>query len=324
MIEGIPRISVVIICYKQEDLIKRAINSLLVQRDYIYEICVSDDCSPDKTWEVLQEYEQDYPGLFKLQRHDPNVGIFQNIESTWSMPSGDIICRLAGDDECGEGWLKTVIQYIQDNNIDYKNELFCIYGDYAAVYPNNDYVIVKNDLVKGSKNLLSQALRGMISNRGACYSIKIMKEFKKASLGKSHIAESSIDRQLQVFATHSYYIPKIGNLYHTGVGVSTTIKRRSEIMKEREMQYPYTIKFLSSLGAVISSKDVAYLTSKSLAHTIQLDSSTKKRVLHRFLKLIKSIEGFDFKCFLKKNNLGRIIFSLFRKIPHSTPWHYTA
>ncbi|MBQ0090650.1 MAG: glycosyltransferase, partial [Prevotellaceae bacterium] len=64
MIEGIPRLSVLIITYKQEELIKRAIYSLLAKKDYIYEICVSDDCSPDGTWEVLQEYDRLYPGLF--------------------------------------------------------------------------------------------------------------------------------------------------------------------------------------------------------------------------------------------------------------------
>ena len=141
MIKGIPKISVIVITYKQEELIKRAINSLLSQKDYIYEICVSDDCSPDHTWDVLQEYDKQYPGLFVLNRNEPNVGIFENIERTWSMPTGDIIYRLAGDDECGEDWFKTVVDFIQENRIDYKSELFCIYGNYKNVYPNGDSYI---------------------------------------------------------------------------------------------------------------------------------------------------------------------------------------
>ena len=114
---------------------------MLSQKDYIYEICVSDDCSPDRTWEVLQEYDRQYPGLFKLHQNHPNVGIFENIEYTWTMPTGDIIYQLSGDDECGKGWFKTVIEFIQNNNINYKEELFCIYGDYQAIYPNGDSFI---------------------------------------------------------------------------------------------------------------------------------------------------------------------------------------
>lgn len=58
-----PKISALVICYKQEKLIKRAIDSLLNQKEYLYEICVSDDGSPDKTWEVLQEYAVQHPGF---------------------------------------------------------------------------------------------------------------------------------------------------------------------------------------------------------------------------------------------------------------------
>ena len=174
MINGIPKISVLIICYKQEDLIKRAINSLLAQKDYIYEICVSDDCSPDKTWDVLQEYDNKYPGLFKLHRNEPNVGIFENIEYTWGMPTGEIIYQLAGDDECGEDWFKTVVEFIQKKNIDYKKELFCIYGDYERRYPNGDVYVKHNYAVLNNKNLLKLALRGLIGNRSCCYSKKIL------------------------------------------------------------------------------------------------------------------------------------------------------
>ena len=190
---SIPRISVLIICYKQEELIKRAINSLLKQKDFIYEICVSDDCSPDNTWAVLKDYEAQYPGIFKLHRNDPNVGIFENIEYTWTMPSGDIVYQLSGDDECGDGWFKKIIDFIDVNHIDYMNELFCIYGDYAAVYPNGDYVVLRNNLVKKNKNLLRLSLRGLVCNRSTCYNAKLLKMFKKASQGRSQIAESSIE-----------------------------------------------------------------------------------------------------------------------------------
>jgi len=258
MIEGIPRISVSVICYKQEELIKRAINSLLAQKDYIYEICVSDDCSPDRTWEVLQDYDRQYPGLFKLHRNEPNVGIFENIEYTWTMPTGDIIYRLAGDDECGEGWFKTVVEYIQENKIDYKNELFCIYGDYVGIDPQGLRNLHKNNWVLSSKNMMSLSLRGIVGNRSACYSIKILKEFFKVSQGRSHIAESAIDRQLQLFSEKNYYIPKVGNYYYSGIGVSTAITNYDTYLERKQIN-PYLFEKFSEKGFTPTKADIRYV-----------------------------------------------------------------
>ena len=138
MIEGIPRISVLVITYRQEGIVGRTLDSLLAQKDYLYEICVSDDCSPDHTWDVLLDYQKRYPDIIKLHRNEPNVGIFENTEQSWTMATGDVVNTIAGDDTTPDGWYKAVVEFIQQNNIDYKNELFCIYGDFKCIYPNGD------------------------------------------------------------------------------------------------------------------------------------------------------------------------------------------
>ena len=197
MIEGIPKISVLVITYKQEDIVGRTLDSLISQRDYLYEICISDDCSPDGTWDVLQDYQKRYPDLIKLHRQDPNVGIFENTEYSWTMPTGDIINEIAGDDTTPEGWYKAVIDYIIKKNIDYKNELFCVYGDFAAIYPNGDSMLFRqNAVLKKPNDALRMAIRGIIGGRGCCYSVKILHKFEKVSQGRSHIAEMFVSTQL--------------------------------------------------------------------------------------------------------------------------------
>lgn len=258
MLEGIPKISVLIICYKQEELVKRAINSLLAQKDYIYEICVSDDCSPDRTWEVLQDYDKQYPGLFKLHRNHPNLGIFENIEYTWIMPTGDIVYQLAGDDECGEGWFKTVIEYILKNNINYKKELFCIYGDYACIDINKKLIRISNNLVLTGANIMSLALRGLVCNRSTCFSVKIMHKYFKTSQGRSHIAETSQDRQLQFFTEKNYYISQIGNIYHSGVGVSIDVSK-GKFSNERKHIISYMVSCFSEYGYCPTKYDRRYI-----------------------------------------------------------------
>jgi glycosyltransferase involved in cell wall biosynthesis len=313
MIEEIPKISVLIIAYKQEDLIKRTLNSLLSQKDYIYEICVSDDCSPDGTWNVLKDYDRMYPGLFKLHRNSTNLGIFENIEIVWTMPTGEIVYLLAGDDECGDSWFKTVTEYIKNTGIDYKNELFCIYGDYKSVYPNGDTLTHSNKYATSGKDRLRLYERGYLSNRSCCYSINVMKQFKKISCGRSYIVENAQDSQLHFFSERAYYIPKVGNIYYANLGVSS--KMYSKDIFEHENTMVYAFEFFKSLGIEIHPKD------KNLPHyNIAKKRFYNKKSIGNLLHLVRCYMNiFDLEFIFIANDFKRVLFSLIRRFPHTKP-----
>ena len=316
MINEVPKISVLIICYRQEELIKRAINSLLAQKDYIYEICVSDDCSPDKTWEVLQEYDSKYPGLFKLHRNEPNIGIFENIEYTWTMPTGDLIYQLSGDDEVGSDWFKTVINYIQYNNIDYKKELFCIYGDYKCIYPNGDVYTFKNKKVASGKDVIRLSLRGLIGNRSCCYSIAILKRFQKVSQGRSYIAEVIQDRQLQVFAETNYYIPQVGNTYYSNIGVSVGLDKSH--FEERQGMMDYYLEFLQKNNIIVPEVDKKYVKCFNAFYIFLHKKSAKTFVRYIVLYLKSGILQWGDGLI----SLRHLVFSILRRLPHNRPLNW--
>lgn len=255
MIEGIPRISVLVITYNQEDVIRRAIDSLLAQKDYIYEICVSDDCSKDRTWDILQDYSDRYPGLFVLNRNNPNVGIFENCEKTWAMPSGDVIYQLSGDDEAGCNWFEKVVSFIISSNIDVERECFCIYGDYKYVKPNGDFEVYRNSKITTGIDPVHLALRWEIGNRSCCFSKRILEKYTPVSQGHSHIAETAQDRLLQLYTDTNYYINSIGNIYYGGIGVSTKIYESEELFKERLGIMPYALSVLKEKGYNLHPKD---------------------------------------------------------------------
>lgn len=325
MILDIPKISVLIICYKQEELIRRAINSLLSQKEYIYEICVSDDCSPDGTWEILQEYDKQYPGLFKLHRNDPNVGIFENIEYTWTMPTGDIIYQLSGDDECGKEWFKTVVEYIRVNKIDYKNELFCIYGDYQAVYPNGDSFISKNNLILTTYNPLGLALRKLICSRSVCYSIKVLKRFVRVSEGRSYAVESAQDMQIQIMSEHNYYIPKVGNIYHTGIGVSS-IKNKNGSKYEPSTPMECVNKVLAKKTYMLPRKDrslMDFYHERALYRNSIVRKLNKCSIWYRIKcksqLLYLYLSSFSVGLAMKGIRTKRYLFAIVRRLPHNKP-----
>lgn len=313
---NIPKISVVVICYKQEKLIKRAIDSLLQQKDYLYEICVTDDCSPDKTWEVLQEYSKQYPGFFKLHRNNPNVGIFENIEYSWTMPSGDMVYQLSGDDECPDGWFKSVVELIQKEKIDYINKRVCVYGDFKCLYPNGDYFIKNNSMVVKPFDLVSMKMRMLIGSRGACYSTSIMKNFFKVSRGRSYVAEWAQEIQLQFFTEKAYYINKVGNIYYTRIGVNMTFDKKTQ--NDRINNYPYMKECLEKAGYHFSKKDALFVKLQKLKFEQAVEWSLKRFFLIIILRYAATERKYGFFR-TELSFYKRRAFAVLRRLPHTSP-----
>ena len=92
-------ISVYVLTYYHEKYIRDALDSILSQRTaYRFEIVVSDDCSGDKTGEILAEYEKNYPDIIRVNRNTENIGIPGNIFKARCLCRGRYIVNLAGDD----------------------------------------------------------------------------------------------------------------------------------------------------------------------------------------------------------------------------------
>ena len=299
-----------VLSYKQEGIIHRALDSLIAQRDYLYEICVSDDCSPDNTWQVLLDYQIHYPNLIKLHRNDPNVGIFENFEQVHSMPTGDIVTHLAGDDCAGDGWFKAVVDYIKVKNIDWKNELFCIYGDYKCIYPNGDTIVHKHSAVSKYDNAFRLALRGVINGRGCCFSKKVLDKYQKVSRGRSHIAENVQDRQLQIFTQKNYYIAKVGNIYYSAIGISVHLTE--ELKHERMQIWPYSIERFNKFGIALSEKDKLFVKHR-IYNQEYVYWGNKKSFL---LSLWYYFRSFDLQIFRASDTIRGIVFAIRRRLPH--------
>ena len=254
--KGKPRISAIIITYNQEDVIARTLESLLNQ-ECLYEICVSDDCSSDSTWRILQEYAERFPGLFKLHRNDPNLGIFANEEQTWTMPSGDLVYRIAGDDECCPGYFKAVADYILDKGLDYENDCFAIVGDCKTIYPDGQNRLTRNDMLEKGINPLKLKLRELLNDRAACFSRSLLDRYIPVSRGRSYAVEAAQDFQLEMFCPMFYRIPVCGNIYYAELGVSSHLD--AEEKKERAEVYEFLSSFLNGHGIKMDRADRYYL-----------------------------------------------------------------
>ncbi len=296
-----PKISVLIITYRQEDVIGRALDSLLSQKDYIYEICINDDCSPDNTWGVIQQYMQKYPDLIKPVRNEKNVGIFENIELTWDRPTGDIIYQLSGDDEVGPGYFKAVVEFIEKNHIDWQNELFCIYGNYMQIGADGTKTLFRNSLVTDA-NAMKLKVRKLLSGRSSCYSKKVLEKFENVSDKRSFRVELAQDSQIQLYSEHNYYLPVLGNIYYAEIGISTKMSHE-EHMENTLGGYDYFIEYLAKHGRQLDKKDLAFIDYLKAYRTGDM-----KKALKYFFKSIDLSLGW------RGLGLGRTIYVIKKKL----------
>lgn len=93
------KVSVSMITYNHEKYIAEAIESVLMQDvDFTYEIVVGEDCSKDRTRQILLHYQRRYPDKFRLLLNDVNLGMLPNFVQTLQACRGQYIALLEGDD----------------------------------------------------------------------------------------------------------------------------------------------------------------------------------------------------------------------------------
>lgn len=96
-----PLISYVITAYNIENFIKASIESAFAQTYEPLEIILSDDCSTDNTFTIMQNMARQYTGKHKiiLNRNEKNLGITLHMNKAYmELAHGEIIIAAHGDD----------------------------------------------------------------------------------------------------------------------------------------------------------------------------------------------------------------------------------
>jgi glycosyltransferase involved in cell wall biosynthesis len=97
MPEGKPLLSVAMCTYNGERFLRAQMDSIIAQDYRPTEIVVVDDCSSDGTWQILQEYQAQYPQL-RVFCNEENLGYIRNFERALSLCRGDYIALADQDD----------------------------------------------------------------------------------------------------------------------------------------------------------------------------------------------------------------------------------
>lgn len=95
-----PLLTFILFAFNQESFVGEAIESAFAQTYSPLEIILSDDCSKDTTFEIMQSMADSYrgPHTIILNRNEPNLGIGMHVNKAFGMAKGAWIVTGAGDD----------------------------------------------------------------------------------------------------------------------------------------------------------------------------------------------------------------------------------
>ena len=95
-----PLVTFAVFAYNQEAFIREAIEGAFSQTYEPLEIILSDDCSGDRTFEIMQEMAAAYngPHCVMVRRNAANQGLAMHVQSVANEMSGKFLVVAAGDD----------------------------------------------------------------------------------------------------------------------------------------------------------------------------------------------------------------------------------
>lgn len=111
---NMPTISVLMPVYNVEAYIGEAVESILAQTFADFELIILDDCSTDKTSDIVTTFSDSRIRYIKQPR---NLGLSENLNTGIRMARGKYIARMDGDDIAVNTWLEKG-KCVLDNNPD--------------------------------------------------------------------------------------------------------------------------------------------------------------------------------------------------------------
>ena len=97
---GRPLVTFYVMAYNQERFIREAVEGALRQTYSPLELVLSDDCSTDDTFTIIQDAVKGYSGPHRivLNRNDRNLGVSEHLNRILQLSTGELIIAADGDD----------------------------------------------------------------------------------------------------------------------------------------------------------------------------------------------------------------------------------
>ncbi|MNS32388.1 putative glycosyltransferase EpsE [compost metagenome] len=151
-----PKVSVLVLCYNQEDTIGQTLESLIGQKtDFNIEILIGDDSSSDQTRAICLSYAEAYPSIVSLHPVTPNVGLLENYKRLVLLAKGNYVSCCAGDDY----WIDPFKLQKQADFLDTHPDYGMVHSNYTILFDETGKTeVVEKKVPEGT--VLGQLLSG--------------------------------------------------------------------------------------------------------------------------------------------------------------------
>ena len=132
--------TIVICAFNSEKHIAHTINSCFVSSGSVLpRLLIVDDCSSDKTLEILKVFAGQYPDNIKLVVNKSNLGLTKSLVKATSLVETKFFARLDAEDINYDGRIEQQVAQLEDNPM-----AICCSCDYRLIN-------VKGDLIREIK-----------------------------------------------------------------------------------------------------------------------------------------------------------------------------
>lgn len=113
-----PKVTVIVPVYNVEKYLRRCIDSILKQTFEDFELICVNDCTPDGSQDIIDEYVRKYPQKVRGLKNEVNLGLGKTREHGLAEARGEYIMFIDSDDYIREDYLETYYTCMQQEDVD--------------------------------------------------------------------------------------------------------------------------------------------------------------------------------------------------------------
>lgn len=223
------KVSVFMVTYNHERFIAQAVESVLRQEvDFDYEVVIGEDCSTDRTREIVLELQTEHPDKICVLLADKNMGGAANTIRTLRACCGEYIALLEGDDYwISSEKLRRQVEYMDAN----PGCAFCFHNGYEITEGDNATKTLFHRGVMKERYSIDDLLDGnFIRTCSVLFRAGLFTEFPKW-----HLKATCGDWPMHIMnARHGWigYLPEVMSVYrrHRG-GVWSLLSSQETVGK---------------------------------------------------------------------------------------------
>lgn len=197
-----PMVSVGMLAYNHEKYIAKALDSILMQEvNFDYEIVIADDCSTDRTREIILKYQAKYPDIIRPIFNEVNLGGQSNANVIRTACIGKYRATLEGDDY----WVTTTKLQRQVDFLEQNPDYIAIGGDFTCI---NDHGVpcafpwgdIQYTYCQGDEYTIDDLQKWLLPAHASCMCFRnIFLEISKEELDYFHSIKALGDRRTSMY-----------------------------------------------------------------------------------------------------------------------------